>query len=300
MKLPAPSGRDGMMARGLTLGLVGGLTISFDIPMIRMAGSDVWFTLGVRGACLALLFLVWQAYAPRREASPVRPWRDRDWIIVGLSYGVSNIFFTFAVYLTSTANLVFILAFNPMICALLAWIMIGERPNAVTWAAIAATILGVGIIVAGSLGSGSTLGDLCAVVCCVTIAYALVRTRQSGKDLALSPGLGGLLSAGVGLPLAMLLSQWAQSIMWLLANGLILIPLTSICLAAAPRFIRAEQVALFYLLETVLAPIWVWFAFDETPARATLIGGAVVLATILFHTAASLREPGMFKRNPAT
>jgi drug/metabolite transporter (DMT)-like permease len=33
--------------------------------------------------------------------------------------------------------------------------------------------------------------------------------------------------------------------------------------------------------ETIFGPIWVWLAFDEKPAAATLIGGAVIFVAVV-------------------
>ena len=82
-----------------------------------------------------------------------------------------------------------------------------------------------------------------------------------------------------------------QAPQWLLANGLIVVPIAAWCLALAPRYIPAPQVAMFYLIETVLAPVWVWIVFAETVSGATLAGGSIVLAAILAHSLWSMRAP---------
>jgi drug/metabolite transporter (DMT)-like permease len=47
---------------------------------------------------------------------------------------------------------------------------------------------------------------------------------------------------------------------------------------------------MFYLLETVLAPIWVWMIFAETPSRNSLIGGAILIVTLVAHSLWLLNE----------
>ncbi|MFZ1815767.1 MAG: DMT family transporter [Rhizobiaceae bacterium] len=272
-------------AKGVMLGLFGGLVISFDVPMIRLAESDVWFSMSLRGFCIGAVFLALYLVGVRNDDMPRHPLKDRDWLTVGLFYGLTNIFFSTAVFSTSTANLVFILAFNPMISALLAWRLIGERPYKATWAAIAATMIGVAIIVSGGLGNGTYFGDGASILCSATLAYALVRTRQSGKDLSLAPGLGGLIAGLFALPFALADLKMPGQIGWLWANGLILVPVSGFCLALAPRYIPAPQTAIFFLLETVLAPVWVWYVFSEEPSRQTIIGGSIVLGAVLAHAA---------------
>ncbi len=48
----------------------------------------------------------------------------------------------------------------------------------------------------------------------------------------------------------------------------------------APRFITAAEVNLFFLLETILGPIWVWMVIKEQPSNETIYGGVVIILTI--------------------
>ncbi len=49
------------------------------------------------------------------------------------------------------------------------------------------------------------------------------------------------------------------------------------------RLIPASQAALISLLEVVLGPLWVWIGYRENPGLATAIGGAVVLAAVVYQ-----------------
>lgn len=276
---------------GVLLGAVGGLVISFDIPMIRLAGSDPWLMMCLRGGILALVFALFWGFARSATQTPQRPFENKYWLWVAIIYGVNNIFFTLGVFYTSTANLVFILAFNPMIAAIFSWWLIGERPKLVTWIAVCMTVIGVGIIVSEGIQSGSGLGDLFSLICAASLALAITLTRKSNADLSLAPGFGGLVSMAFSLPLVIAWSSWPDSLGWAISNGAILVPIAAFCLALAPRFISAPHAAMFYLLETVLAPIWVWMVFGEVVETNTLIGGAIVLVAITGHSLWQLRKP---------
>lgn len=277
--------------RGVALGVLGGFVISFDVPMIRLAGADAWTSMVIRGAFLFLLFLPLILREVRNARAEGRRFVDRAWIEVGIFYGLSNILFALSVFTTTTANLVFILAFSSMIAALLAWWLIGEKPRPATWAAIAATLFGVAIIVGGNLGSGS-VGDLFALATALTLALALVRSRMAARDMSLAPGLGGLIAAAAGLVPALLWGQWPEAPAWLFANALFTVPLAAWCLALAPRYVSAPQVAMFYLIETVLAPVWVWIAYGEEITAATFAGGAIILSALAIHSLWSMWRGG--------
>ncbi len=264
---------------------MGGLLISIDIPVIRLSESDPWMFMFLRGTGLAITLGFIILFLPQYTQSPKNPFRDRWFVEVGILFGISSICFTIAVFNTSTANLVFILAFNPMLAALFAWKLIGERPSLITWAAIFATIVGVGIIVNEGLKGGTFWGDVAALIAATSLAFTLVRTRQSGKDLSLSGCLGGMISATFAFPIMLLNPIMPGEPLWLVFNILILVPLASFVLQLAPRYIPAPQAAIFFLLETVLAPIWVWLIFADVPTYQTLLGGGIVLSAILAHSA---------------
>ena len=58
----------------------------------------------------------------------------------------------------------------------------------------------------------------------------------------------------------------------------------------APRFIPAAEVNLFFLLETIIGPIWVWLVIKEQPSLETILGGAVIIATIAVNSFIKLKN----------
>ena len=84
----------------------------------------------------------------------------------------------------------------------------------------------------------------------------------------------------------------------LVGNDMIYIPLMCVlCVAIpfvlvtiAPRFIPAEEVNLFFLLETIIGPIWVWMIIKEQPSIETVQGGIVIIITIAIHSFLKLKK----------
>jgi drug/metabolite transporter (DMT)-like permease len=58
----------------------------------------------------------------------------------------------------------------------------------------------------------------------------------------------------------------------------------------APRFIQAEEVNLFFLLETIIGPIWVWMIINERPNVEVIQGGVVIILTIAIHSYLKLKK----------
>ncbi len=282
-------------AKGLALAAIGGFALTFDIPLIRLSGGDVWSTQFLRGLLIAPIgiaaWLLMRMFAGARE--PMMPGK-LSWA-VALLYGISSALFFYAVFSTPTANLVFILAFNPMIAALLGWLLFREMPKPQTFAAMAIMVIGVFIIVRDGLSAGHWAGDLAALVSAASIAGAITLSRHSGRNMGYTVLLAQLFPV--------IFSSWAiwnqggihiPQMSWMVLNGALILPLAFFCLAAAPKYIGGAESAMFYLLETILAPVWVWMIFAETPTNAALVGGAIILAALVGHTVWEMqRERGL-------
>lgn len=270
--------------KGLLITALGGLVLTIDIPVLRLGDGDVWSVLLVRSGGMALMaFVAWIAVrlATGRRLT-LMPGRA-SWVIA-LLYGVSAITFITAVFNTSTANVVFILAFNTMFAAILSWAFLGERPANATLVAMAAMIAGVAIIVWEGVSLGNTFGDLMALLSSLIMSSAITISRHVRRDMGFAPLVANILPALVALAIV---SQNGLSIAnpgWIVFNGIFVMPVAFWCLATGPKYISAPEVAMFFLLETVMAPIWVWFIFAETPTTATLVGGFIMITALVAHS----------------
>jgi drug/metabolite transporter (DMT)-like permease len=123
-----------------------------------------------------------------------------------------------------------------------------------------------------------------ALAVSVIIAISITIIRRSRSDQSMSAASGGLLAAAATAwfshPAMLGLHSWE----WLGLNGLLVMPTSAALLMYAPRYVPGPLVAMFYLLETVLTPIWMWLVFDETPSLASLIGGIIVIVSLVSHS----------------
>lgn len=289
---PDPSYRKGQLyGKGMALTFLGGFLLSFDIPLLRLVDSDPWTIMMYRGLLLSGTLTVYWTMMQLARKPVARLINGPKGVVISTLYGLSNIAFIVAIHSTTTANVVFILAFIPLFTALLSWVFLRDAIPRSTWIAMSVATMGVVIIVWDSLGEGRLFGDLMALCATITVAAALVTTRWSGEDMSLTPALGSLISVAfaalVSTPATLAAWQWG----WLGINGLLIIPLASALLALGPRYLRAPEVSLFFLVETALAPLWVWFVFSEQPSTTTLIGGSIIIAAIATNSIYLLRKP---------
>lgn len=278
-------------ARGLIIAATGGMVLTIDIPLIRLAGGDSWSILFLRaGSALVAALAAWLIWKMRsgRAAPPLMP--GRAGIVVAFLYGLSTVSFIIAVHTTSTANLVFILVFNTAFAMLLSWLILRERPRPATLAALVLMVTGVMVIVNASIGSGYLVGDMAALSSAFLLALAITISRADGRDMGFAALVGNVLPLVVATWFVARNGLNVEAPIWVIIDGAVVMPLSFFLLATAPRFIGAPEVAMFYLLETVLAPIWVWAIFAEVPSRASLVGGLILILTLIGHSVWQLRS----------
>jgi len=276
--------------KGLLLTAFGGLMLTVDIPLIRLADGSPWTIMLLRsGVTLVAALVVWAVW---RRLSKNAPQLIPGWagLAVAACYGLTGVSFVTAVFHTSTADLVFILAFNTVFAAVLSWLFLRERPGLVTIAAMLIMILGVLIIVGGSVGTGHLFGDFMALCSALLVAAAITISRASGKDMGFTALVGVALPMAVAAFMVSGEGLHVNAPWWIIFNGAVIMPISFFCLANGPKYISGPEVAMFYLLETVLAPVWVWLIFAEAPSRNSLIGGTILIVTLVAHSLWQLHE----------
>lgn len=282
---PAP---EPQRRRGLLLAASGVLILSVDSLLVRLAAVDGWTVLFWRGGLMALT-LGGAALVFERRLTLAQLARPVSWLL-GLSFALSTAAFVLSILLTRVANTVVIISAGPLFAALFSARYLHERVPFRTWLAIAGTLTGVVIVCSAGLGAGSLAGDLLALGNALFMGASMTLLRgnpQTGRALILA--LSGVLLALACAPLANL-QPAGTSLAVLLLMGLAQMPLSLLLLTSATRYLPAPEVSLFLLLETALAPLWVWLVLGETVPTATLAGGLLIVATLLLHSLASLRR----------
>ena len=200
---------------------------------------------------------------------------------VGVIGAMGTAAFIPAFKLTSIANVSLIYAAAPLIAALLAWLAIGEQITKRTLIGSLAALVGVGVIVSGSMGKVNLMGDALALVMTVAMATIMVIYRKYPK----TPGAGpSVLQSLFLIPPSFAFGAPFQTevfeIAILAAFGL-LFAIASVTLAEGAKRVPSGQTALLSALETPLAPLFAFIILAEVPSTATLLGGAVVLIAVV-------------------
>ena len=277
--------------KGSLLAFVAVMFITPDSLFIRLSNIDTWGLVFYRGIIPFFTVFLGMLFIYKLNFFKIFFSSGYHGVIYVITFSITNITFVVSIQNTHVANTLVMIATAPMLSAILSGIFLKEQPDKKTWISILITFLAIIFIFYDSLGVGNFYGDILAFVTAIGLAVGAV-TIRSAKSKNLVP------SAVVGKLFVALFSLFFIDSFMLVEKDLIIVPLMCIlCVAIpfvlvtiAPRFIPAAEVNLFFLLETIIGPIWVWFVIKEKPSLETLIGGMVIITTIAIHSFLKLRK----------
>ena len=278
--------------KGLLITLIGVLLVVPDSLFVRLISSDPMVTAFWRSASSgSLVFFGLLFFKGIKGFRTVQIMGWLGWFYT-LLIGSTAPAFVFAVSQTSVANVVFILASMPIFSALFSYIFLKEHIELKTLITILFVVFGLAFISFGSIKSNvaSWKGDIWALYVSFAYAAALTAIRKL-RAFSMIPAIPfGYI--GAALVMFFFIDPFSGfSENWLLyfEHGLF-IGLGTCLLAIGPRLISSPEVALLILLESVLAPLLVWFVLAEDPGKWTLIGGLIVLLTLFTSNILAFRD----------
>ncbi|MEH0023118.1 MAG: DMT family transporter [Desulfobacter sp.] len=277
--------------RGILAALAGNLLISFDAVFIRLSGTGGCNTAFLFGLYTAVSMSVFIRFTAPKGVAGTLQQGGKPLVLLGLLMLGSASAFVLSIKHTAVANTVIIMSSQPVLTAVLSWILLKEKTSGKLWAAIAAVICGIAVVVSGSLASGSLLGDGLALftVACLSLSATLLRKYKEISRPAVVGTGGFFLAIAMFFPAdpgSFTLNTW----LIMAVMGLFTAPLGRVMNAMSTRYIPAAEMAMITLIIAVFAPLWSFLLFKEQPPAATLAGGAVILGSILTYLLTT-REP---------
>jgi len=277
--------------KGSLLAFVAVMFITPDSLFIRLSNLDTWGLVFYRGIIPFTTVLLGMLIIYKLNFFKILFTSGYHGIFYVITFSVTNITFIVSIQNTNVANTLVMIATAPMLSAILGAIFLKEPPNKKTWISIIITFLAIIYIFYDSLKLGNFYGDVLGFVTAIGLAVGAVIIRSAKtKNLVPAAVVGKLFVATFAL---LFIESFA-----LVGNDLLIVPLMCIlCVAIpfvlvtiAPRFIPAAEVNLFFLLETIIGPIWVWLIIKEQPSLETLQGGLIIITTIAIHSYLKLKN----------
>ena len=271
--------------KGSLLAFIAVFFITPDSLFIRLSAIETWGMLFYRGAIPFIVVLTGLLIFYKKNFFKVLFSMGIHGIFYALIFAITNITFIVSIQNTNVANTLVMIAMAPMLSAILGGIFLKELPDKKTWTAILITFGAAVYIFYDSIQLGNFIGDLFGLITALGLAIGAVIVRSAkNKDLVPAAVIGKLL-------VAIFAVSFVKSFA-LVEIDLIIVPLMCVmCVALpfvlvtiAPRFISAAEVNLFFLLETIIGPIWVWLFINEQPTLETIQGGSIIILTIAIHS----------------
>ena len=277
--------------KGSLLAFIAVMLITPDSIFIRLSNIETWGMLFYRGAIPFVVVLIGLIFFYKNNLLKALVGVGYPGIFYVISFSICNITFIISIQNTNVANTLVMIAMAPMLSAILGSIFLKEVPDSKTWIAIIITLIAVSYIFHDSIEMGNFYGDLFGLITAFGLACNAVIARfAKNRDLVPSAVIGKLCVA--------IFAFFFVDTFSLVGTDLIFVPLMSVmCVAIpfvlvtiAPRFIPAEEVNLFFLLETIIGPFWVWLIINEQPSIETIQGGSIILLTIAIHSFLKLKQ----------
>jgi drug/metabolite transporter (DMT)-like permease len=206
-------------------------------------------------------------------------------------YAINTILYVIALSLTTVAATVFLLATAPVWALIISRIFLKEPFTIRMIVTVFFTLTGIGIITLGSsISFGAILGNLAALGVAISLAIAFTIARAS-SNISMIPAtaLSYLVAAIAVTPFVASYTLEAADWTKMLILGGALLPLATCLLAIGPRYITSAEVGLFLVLESIFAPILVWYVLGENPGSTAIIGGIIVLLVLTISNIIGLR-----------
>ena len=277
--------------KGSLLAFVGVMFITPDSLFIRLSSIDTWELLFYRGAIPSVVILIALILFYKSNLIKVTLAMGLAGLFYALTFSITNITFIVSIQNTNVANTLVMIATAPMLSAILAAVFLKENPDKNTWIAILITFLAVVYIFFDSFKLGNFFGDIFGLITALGLAVGanIIRSVRD-KDLVPAAVIGKFLVAIFALFFVdnLILQGRDNIIVPLMCIMCVGIPFVLVTIA--PRFITAAEVNLFFLLETIIGPIWVWLIIKEQPSIETIYGGILIIMTIAVHSFYKLKK----------
>ena len=276
--------------KGLLLSLIGVIIISPDSLLIRLANIDDLSLIFYRSALPIITILIFLIYNYQKSFIKSFFLIGLPGVIYAILYAITHICFVYSIQNTAVANTLVLIASAPIFAALFSVFILKEIPSFFTWIVIFIALLAMIIIGIGSFTSTGLYGDIMALIVAAGMGFSMVLVRLfKNKDLVPACLLGCLIAALYTLPFGVNFNINQNQIFYLLLMCLLILPIPFMILTIAPKYTPAHEVALIFLMESVLGTTWVWFIINEVPPMNTIIGGAILLLAVSIYIVKTTR-----------
>ncbi|MCF8070159.1 MAG: DMT family transporter [Desulfobacterales bacterium] len=259
--------------------------------MIRLSAMGDWELVFYRAVLSGIVFSLVVMIECFKSKSLNRLMIGWDGFLLAAFTTIYFCTFVIGMILTKVANVLIILALAPMFSALFDLLFRKIHLAGRTWFAMFLCLIGVVVLVADGVGTGSHMGNIYALVTAIFVgAQFTMMGKVKYESVLPALALGFTFPALIAIPFVSTLTLPSESIAPVLIMGLIILPGSFLLISRGPQYLPAPEVALYMLVETVGGPFLVWLFLGENPGKFALIGGIIVISTLAWHSAVDLKQ----------
>jgi drug/metabolite transporter (DMT)-like permease len=212
-------------------------------------------------------------------------------IICAIMMGISNIFFITAVKTTTVANVVIIFSTAALFSSLIAYFLYKEKMTKNIFYASFFMFIGLFIIFFDELNFGSMEGNIYALLCTILFSISFVLlSKYKEMDRVVLTALSGVALSIITYFLSDDLKIDTTNLFIVMSMGLVVSSISRVLIGNGAKYISASEVSLLMLIETIMAPIWVWLFLNEIPSSNTFIGGSIIIVTLIVNSLYTLQK----------
>ena len=245
---------------------------------------------------LSLCLIVLMVCCLRRKVTPLMFLKsiDKNDFLIGSSLSLAFVCYVFAMLYTTVASTLLILSATPFIAAIIGWLWINERPRSITWIAMAFAMVGIYFMLRSGYQLGNSFGNLLALLSGFWFALMLVMARHVRKnDILGGTFVGGAICIFIGAIMALIfgtgLKVTTQDLLIILGMGAFGIGIGITLVTWGASHVPAAEVSILVLIESVLGPVWPWLFLNEAMTLSEILGGTLVLGSVVVFAIFSIR-----------
>ncbi|TCO74620.1 DMT family transporter [Marinisporobacter balticus] len=200
-------------------------------------------------------------------------------------YATTVILFVIGNKLTTAANVILLQYTAPIWVVILSGWILKEKVKLVDGACIFFVMMGMIMFFIGDLGTGKMLGNFISVLSGVALAGVVIMLKLQKEGTAVEMiFLGNCITLIVSIPFVLKSVPSMQSIVGLVLLGVFQLGISYILFAEAVPKVSAIEAIIIPVIEPLLNPVWVFICAGERPGQLALMGGIIVVLSIIFRS----------------
>jgi drug/metabolite transporter, DME family len=211
--------------------------------------------------------------------------------ITSILYAALILLFVLATKLTTAANAIFLQYTAPVYVLILEPIFYKEKFRARDFVTVAVCVAGMSLFFVGKLRPEDVNGNLLALASggCFALLFLLLRhSKARDVNRASSAIYGNLIAVAICAPAflgAMQRGIGAADFACIAYLGIVQIGFAYLLFTLAmARGVRSLDAGIIGYIEPVLNPVWVFLFLGERPSGWAIVGGAIIITSVITHT----------------